>query len=160
MLSMRTDELFVATKTLEDGKPSGKVYTRDGRAVYAGSPNLLMDRGPDANPQGNLQKGDLLVICGQEQKDDQMGQACKMLRDLIGLITDVEGHETASGIEWCYNKFGHMEIWNIPRSSREADLYMQSEDDVISFLDHLGMKLDDISPGDCDTAEDPGYFNQ
>jgi len=152
-----SDELFLAVDHAQEGIPVVKSHTREGQAAYQGVKTFRVERGQQ---EGDIHKGDLIVICSQKQKDDTMGQACKMLRDILGLITEVEGQETASGIEWCYNKFGHMEIWNIPRSARQADLYLQSESDVNSFIDHLGLKLDDISPGDCDTAEDPGYFNQ
>jgi len=62
-------------------------------------------------------------------------------------------------IKWCYNKFGHIEVWRDAFEGKgESDLYLQVDTDVESFLKNLGIDPDDIFPGDCDVAEDPGYF--
>lgn len=61
-------------------------------------------------------------------------------------------------ITWKYNRFGHLEVWEGTEARGESDLYIQSEDDVEAFFDHIGIPADMVDPGDWDTCEDPDYF--
>ena len=48
--------------------------------------------------------------------------------------------------QWHFNTFGHVEIV----FENDASLYLQSEDDVSSFFDMLGLGLDELCVGDWD----------
>lgn len=67
--------------------------------------------------------------------------------------------ERDNPITWEYNTFGHVEIWKGDERVGESDLYLQIDTDVDSFFEHIGLDPDDVSPGDHDTTEDPGYFD-
>lgn len=69
--------------------------------------------------------------------------------------------EIQCNLRWRYNRFGHIELWNLnkhDKPSREADLYMQGQDDVRMFFQTLGLNPDEAEIGDEGTAVDPGYF--
>lgn len=65
-------------------------------------------------------------------------------------------------LTWRYNRFGHVEIWqgevNPYEVGREGDELLQVDTDVEAFFDHIGQNMDEVYPGDWDTAEDIGYF--
>lgn len=65
-------------------------------------------------------------------------------------------------ITWRMNYMGNIEIWNGTGINHQStpDLYFQSEDDVIAFLQHIGKTLDDVSLGEWGECEDVGYFEE
>ncbi len=62
-------------------------------------------------------------------------------------------------INWRYNRFGHVEIWNSDTiEAREADLYLQVDFDIRVFFNQQGLDVEDMETGETGRCEDPGYF--
>jgi hypothetical protein len=63
-------------------------------------------------------------------------------------------------IRWKYNRFGHVEVWDESKQMpREADVYVQTEEDVNAFFDSIGMSIVEVNIDDWDYAEiEPEWF--
>ena len=63
-------------------------------------------------------------------------------------------------IRWTYTKYGTILIDQISKDEvcHGKSVYLQTEGDVSSFLEHIGMAADQLNIGDGDTCEDIGYF--
>lgn len=63
-------------------------------------------------------------------------------------------------IRWTYTKHGTILIDQI--NSNEVftgkSAYLQTEEDLNSFLEYIGMTVDQLNIGDGDICEDIGYF--
>ena len=63
-------------------------------------------------------------------------------------------------IRWTYTKYGTILIDQIDNEEvyTGKSVYLQTEEDVSSFLEYVGMATDKLSIGDGDICEDIGYF--
>ena len=63
-------------------------------------------------------------------------------------------------IRWTYTKYGTILIDRISKDEvfTGKSVYLQTEGDVSSFLEHIGIAVDKLDIGDGDTCEDIGYF--
>ena len=63
-------------------------------------------------------------------------------------------------IRWTYTKYGTILIDQISKDEvfTGKSVYLQTEGDVSSFLEHIGIAVDQLNIGDGDTCEDIGYF--
>ena len=63
-------------------------------------------------------------------------------------------------IRWAYTKYGTILIDQISKDEvfTGKSVYLQTEEDVSSFLEYVGMAADKLNIGDGDTCEDIGYF--
>jgi len=81
------DEIFRA-EIARDQAISGTGYSRDGKAVSKGiGPNLDFNRGPNYHPRGPVEENDIIILCGELQKDDKFGHICEDLRSFLGIAT-------------------------------------------------------------------------
>ena len=63
-------------------------------------------------------------------------------------------------IRWTYTKYGTILIGEIDKNEvyTGKSVYLQVEEDVNSFLEYIGMTVDNLEIGDGDICEDIGYF--
>ena len=63
-------------------------------------------------------------------------------------------------IRWTYTKHGTILIDQIDNEEvyTGKSVYIQTEEDITSFLEYVGMAVDKLTIGDGDTCEDIGYF--
>ena len=63
-------------------------------------------------------------------------------------------------IRWTYTKYGTILIDQISKDEvfTGKSVYLQTEGDVSSFLEHIGIAADQLNIGGGDTCEDIGYF--
>ena len=63
-------------------------------------------------------------------------------------------------IRWTYTKYGTILIDQIDKNEvyTGQSVYLQVEEDVSSFLEHIGIAADQLNIGGGDTCEDIGYF--
>ena len=63
-------------------------------------------------------------------------------------------------IRWTYTKHGTILIDQIDNEEvyTGKSVYIQTEEDITSFLEYVGMAVDKLTIGDGDTREDIGYF--
>ena len=63
-------------------------------------------------------------------------------------------------IRWTYTKYGTILIDQIDKNEvyTGQSVYLQVEEDVNSFLEYIGMTVDNLEIGDGDICEDIGYF--
>ena len=63
-------------------------------------------------------------------------------------------------IRWTYTKYGTILIDRISKDEvfTGKSVYLQTEGDVSSSLEHIGIAADQLNIGDGDTCEDIGYF--
>ena len=63
-------------------------------------------------------------------------------------------------VRWKYNRLGHVEIWDeANQTPREGDIYLQTEDDVNAFFNHIGQDISEVMIDDWDHAEiEPEWF--
>ena len=63
-------------------------------------------------------------------------------------------------IRWTYTKYGTILIDQISKNEvfTGKSVYLQTEGDVSSFLEHIGIVAAQLNIGDGDICEDIGYF--
>jgi len=63
-------------------------------------------------------------------------------------------------IRWIYTKYGTILIDQITKDEvyTGKSVYLQTEEDVNSFLEYIGIVADELEIGDGDVCEDIGYF--
>ena len=63
-------------------------------------------------------------------------------------------------IRWTYTKYGTVLVDQITKDEvfTGKSVYLQTEEDVNSFLEYIGMTTDQLNIGDGDVCEDIGYF--
>ena len=63
-------------------------------------------------------------------------------------------------IRWTYTKYGTILIDQIDKNEvyTGKSVYLQVEEDVNSFLEHIGIAADQLNIGDGDICKDIGYF--
>ena len=63
-------------------------------------------------------------------------------------------------IRWTYTKYGTILIDQIDNEEvyTGKSVYIQTEEDITSFLEYIGMTVDKLNIGDGDICKDIGYF--
>ena len=63
-------------------------------------------------------------------------------------------------MRWTYTKYGTILIDQIDNDEvyTGKSVYIQAEEDVNSFLEYIGITVDQLDIGDGDICEDIGYF--
>ena len=63
-------------------------------------------------------------------------------------------------VRWKYDRFGCVEVWDeANQTPREGDIYLQTEDDVNAFFNHIGQDISEVMIDDWDHAEiEPEWF--
>ena len=63
-------------------------------------------------------------------------------------------------IRWTYTKYGTILIDQIDNEEvyTGKSVYVQTEEDITSFLEYVGMTVDKLTIGDGDICEDIGHF--
>ena len=63
-------------------------------------------------------------------------------------------------IRWTYTKYGTILIDQIDNEEvyTGKSVYIQTEEDITSFLEYVGMTVDKLTIGDGDICKDIGYF--
>lgn len=65
-------------------------------------------------------------------------------------------------VRWKYNRFGHVEVWDESNQTpREADFYIQIEESVDAFFNHIGLDVHEVLIDEWDYAEvEDDYFGE
>ena len=63
-------------------------------------------------------------------------------------------------IRWTYTKYGTILVDQIDKEEvyTGKSVYLQTEEDINSFLEYIGITTDQLEIGDGDICEDIGYF--
>ena len=77
--------------------------------------------------------------------------------EIVGLSKE---QEDPLMIRWLYTKYGTVLIDQIDNNEAYTgkSVYLQTEEDVNSFLEYIGITADQLDIGDGDTCKDVGYF--